>query len=54
MKEKDDDLFEKKKSKKGDIDDEEIITEAVNEDEISPEEEGFMLGYNEALEEAEN
>jgi len=29
--------------------DEEFIGEAVDDDEITPEEEGFMLGYNDAL-----
>ena len=33
--------------------DDEFIEEAVDDDEISPEEEGFMLGYNGALDSEE-
>jgi hypothetical protein len=33
---------------------EEVIENAISDDEISPEEEGFMQGYNEALENDED
>jgi len=40
----------KKKDQEENVYDEDFVEEAIDDDEISPEEEGFMLGYNDALE----